>query len=159
MRKRRSSLVKSLQARGFPMVLVGDTGDSESLACSDMDNVLAARLAMDELLAQGHRRIAFCRGRGDVHVTWQRQEGYRQALAAYGIPAGCEPLGPGGRRLRMDAGNPTSVNYPHINVGGLSLTRTPERFGGTLGRLTQQASLLFLRPVSISPEELTSKGD
>ena len=81
-----SSLVKSLQARGFPMVLVGDTGDSESLACSDMDNVLAARLAMDELLAQGHRRIAFCRGRADVHVTWQRMEGYRQALAGYGIP-------------------------------------------------------------------------
>ena len=88
-----SPLVNSLQARGFPLLLVGDSGRGEGFACCDLDNVLAARLAVEELLMRGHRRIAFCRGRVDFHATWQRQEGYRQALAAYRIPVDERLLG------------------------------------------------------------------
>ena len=87
-------LVASLQARGFPLVVVGNSGEEDNIAYCDLDNVAAARLAVEEFLGQGHRRIAFCRGRADVHVTWQRQEGYRQALAAHGLQVQEDFLGP-----------------------------------------------------------------
>ena len=50
------------------------------------DNVAGARTATDHLIALGHRRIAHIRGRVDLESAELREAGYRQSLAAAGIP-------------------------------------------------------------------------
>jgi LacI family transcriptional regulator len=52
-----------------------------------MDNRIGARLATEHLLALGHRRIAFFGGHRDSSSCRQRQEGYVDALTAFGIEA------------------------------------------------------------------------
>lgn len=51
------------------------------------DYALGARMAVERLLALGHRRIAFLGGRMETIVTTERVRGYRAALDAAGIAA------------------------------------------------------------------------
>ena len=50
------------------------------------DEVGGARAAVEELLAHGHRRIAFINNYEDFPATRGRLTGYRQALEVYGVP-------------------------------------------------------------------------
>ena len=50
------------------------------------DNVGGARAAVDHLLSAGHRRIAFLGDRPAIFTAQERLRGYREALAAAGIP-------------------------------------------------------------------------
>lgn len=59
----------------------GDAGCSVAV-----DHVAGARLAVDHLLAQGHRRLAFVGGPTDMHQMVQRLAGMRAAVAAAGLP-------------------------------------------------------------------------
>lgn len=61
---------------------VGNPNMSTVLA----DNVTGARSAVDHLLGLGHRRIGFVAGRRDLESAAGREEGYRQALTAAGLP-------------------------------------------------------------------------
>ena len=70
----------------LPFVLVGDSREDNSLTCVDLDNVRASREATEHLIQQGHRRIAAFCGNYDFSSNEQRLFGYRQALAAAGIP-------------------------------------------------------------------------
>lgn len=49
------------------------------------DNVLGAVLAVDHLIAGGHRRIALVGGPADSSARQDRQRGYRDALARHGL--------------------------------------------------------------------------
>jgi LacI family transcriptional regulator len=51
------------------------------------DNAGGAREAVAHLIAAGHRRIAFLGDRPSVFTAAERRRGYRDALAAAGIPA------------------------------------------------------------------------
>ena len=51
-----------------------------------LDNVGGARLAVDHLVAHGHRRIGILVDRLDVYTLAERYDGYRQALEAAGLP-------------------------------------------------------------------------
>jgi LacI family transcriptional regulator len=51
------------------------------------DNTGGARAAVAHLIAAGHRRIAFLGDRPTVFTAAERRRGYRDALAAAGIPA------------------------------------------------------------------------
>lgn len=60
----------------------------------DVDNVAGARRAVDYLLAQGRRRVATITGPATMPAGIDRLQGYRDALAAAGLPEG--PTGDGG---------------------------------------------------------------
>jgi len=72
----------------------GKTGPSTVEA----DNVGGARAATQHLIELGHRRIAHIRGRTDLVSAQLREQGYREALEAAGIPFDPELVRVGGYR-------------------------------------------------------------
>ncbi len=72
----------------FPIVLLGEQITFPGLDHVGIDNVAAARTATDHLVSLGRTRIAFI-GAGaatDSQMADQRLQGYREALAAAGLP-------------------------------------------------------------------------
>ena len=71
---------------GFPVVIQGSQPGLE-VPSVDVDNEAGARMAVDHLLALGHRRIA-CITNAPLAYTAasERLTGYREALAAAGLP-------------------------------------------------------------------------
>jgi LacI family transcriptional regulator, galactose operon repressor len=51
-----------------------------------LDNLGGARAAVDHLLAQGHRRIAYVADPDALYTAAERLAGYRQAMEAAGVP-------------------------------------------------------------------------
>ena len=71
---------------GAPIVAIDPhTGQSE-LPTIDSDNLRGGQLATAHLLSLGHRRIAMLSGRPDLESSRLREQGYRQAMAAAGVP-------------------------------------------------------------------------
>ncbi len=71
---------------GAPIVAIDPhTGQSE-LPTIDSDNLRGGQLATAHLLSLGHRRIAKLSGRPDLESSRLREQGYRQAMAAAGVP-------------------------------------------------------------------------
>lgn len=56
-----------------------------------MDDGMAARQMTEHLLGLGHRRIALVRGHPDQVASLERERGFREAMAAAGVPE-CELL-------------------------------------------------------------------
>jgi LacI family transcriptional regulator len=71
---------------GAPIVAVDPHTGTDNLPTIDSDNLKGARLATEHLIGLGHRRIAMLSGRPDLQSAQLREEGYRQAMAAAGIP-------------------------------------------------------------------------
>ncbi len=78
-----------LAQAGIPFVTLTDACSGE-LNCVSADNVQGGYLATEHLLALGHRRVAYV---GDAFpnpygypTSELRYEGYRSALAEYGVP-------------------------------------------------------------------------
>jgi LacI family transcriptional regulator len=71
---------------GAPIVAVDPHAGPSDLPTIDSDNLRGAILATEHLLALGHRRIAMLTGRPDLQSARLREEGYRQALTAAGVP-------------------------------------------------------------------------
>ncbi|MEU5722430.1 LacI family DNA-binding transcriptional regulator [Micromonospora sp. NPDC047738] len=70
--------------RGIPVVLV-DRGSGRASRCSvAVDDVLGGRLAMDHLLDQGHRRIAYLGGPFSIAQVAERHAGAAAALEERG---------------------------------------------------------------------------
>jgi len=70
----------------LPIVLLDCFVADRSLPSVVPDEVQGGRTATDVLLQQGHRRIGFINEVGPLPAKWGRLEGYKQALAAYGVP-------------------------------------------------------------------------
>ncbi len=70
----------------IPIVLVNCFADDRSLPCIVPDEVGGGQLATETLLKKGHRRIGFVNVAAQEPAPLGRLEGYRQALAHYGIP-------------------------------------------------------------------------
>ena len=75
-------LVGRLIDDSVPFVMVGRHPD-ERVRYVDIDNVAAARMAVDHLARLGHRRIGIVTGPLDMPSASDRLEGYRRALAAH----------------------------------------------------------------------------
>ncbi len=74
------------QAESSPVVLMGQLPDS-GLPFVDVDNVSGAAMVTQHLIAHGHQRIGFIsNARPAYTASADRLTGYRQALAAAGIP-------------------------------------------------------------------------
>jgi len=78
-------LIPHLLRDGVPFVSVGRHTD-ERVHYVDTDNVGGARMAVDHLVRQGHRRIGTITGRLGLVSGQDRLKGYRQGLEASRIP-------------------------------------------------------------------------
>ncbi len=73
------------RAAGMALVFVDRPGrfiDADSVLT---DNAGGARQAVEHLIAQGHRRIAFLGDRPQIHTAAERLRGYEQAHAGHGL--------------------------------------------------------------------------
>jgi LacI family transcriptional regulator len=84
---RQDPRVDHLLKSGLPFVCHGRTEKAEGYAFVDMDGEAASRLAVERLLALGHRDIAYV-GPPSSTLTyaWHRRRGYALALEQGGIP-------------------------------------------------------------------------
>ncbi len=80
--------VEAVQKKGIPCVSVGIPADGADIPYVEVNHEHGIRMAVDELVLKGHRRIAFF----DYTLDWghlpsimAREEGYRNALSAAGI--------------------------------------------------------------------------
>ncbi len=71
---------------GAHVVAVDPHTGSSGFPAVDADSLRGARLATEYLLSLGHRRIALLAGRADLQSAKLREQGYREALAAAGVP-------------------------------------------------------------------------
>lgn len=81
--------LKPLVQSGVAVVVLGRTELEWSSAEIDnisIDNVAAARTAVDHLLENGHTRIAMIAGVRGTPPRERRVEGYREALAEHNVP-------------------------------------------------------------------------
>lgn len=69
-----------------PTVLLDCYVADRSLPSVVPDEVQGGRMATEVLLQKGHRRIGFINDVGPIPAMFGRLEGYKQALAAYGVP-------------------------------------------------------------------------
>ena len=69
----------------IPFVTFGRANDEWDFCWVDVDGYHGLRLAVEHLLAQGHRRIAFLGWPTGSQTGSHREQGYRDALAAAGI--------------------------------------------------------------------------
>jgi LacI family transcriptional regulator len=86
-----------------PIVAVDPHTGSSDLPTVDSDNLKGARLAIEHLLDLGHRRIAMLTGRPDLQSAQLREDGYRQAMLAAGLPVGAEMVREGGYDAEVSA--------------------------------------------------------
>lgn len=75
-------MVEALRRKHTPFVFLGDLPLASDVSCVDVDNVASAMRAIEFLVEQGHRRIAFLGGDPEVTSSRQREQGYRQALSS-----------------------------------------------------------------------------
>src|SRR4051812_3079953 len=79
-------LPRHLEDSGVPTVLGGAPVGVEPVSCVDADNRGGAQDAVEHLIGLGRRRIATIAGPQDMRVGVDRLSGYRDALAAAGLP-------------------------------------------------------------------------
>ena len=82
----------------IPVVAVDPHTGRTGPSTVEADNVGGARAATQHLIDLGHRRIAHVRGRSDLVSAQLREQGYREALEAAGIPFDPELVRVGGYR-------------------------------------------------------------
>jgi LacI family transcriptional regulator len=75
-----SDRMRRLRERGIPVVLVDRTSDDLSFSSVSVDDIAGGRLAVEHLLAQGRRRIAYIGG-SMIRQVSDRLAGARQAVA------------------------------------------------------------------------------
>jgi LacI family transcriptional regulator len=73
-------------ARQVPIVVTGRQLEAPNLFSLSFDNVEGARLATQHLIGLGHRRIVHITGDRDHADALEREQGYRLALDAAGLP-------------------------------------------------------------------------
>lgn len=69
-----------------PVVAVDPHVGASSFPTVGSDSLTGARTATEHLISLGHRRIGHLSGRPDLRSSELREQGYRQALEAAGIP-------------------------------------------------------------------------
>jgi len=79
--------LEALRASGAAIVLVNRTDGRGLLPAVVSDDMLGMRLAVDHLVALGHRRIAHLAGPQALSTGAGRRLGFEQALRAHGLKA------------------------------------------------------------------------
>jgi LacI family transcriptional regulator len=77
--------VSELREEGRPIVLVDRTIDGLSLPSVVTDNAEGLRLAVDHLVAKGHRRIGYLGGPTSITTFQERLHAFRRCLKQHGL--------------------------------------------------------------------------
>ena len=106
----------SLERLGVPAVVVGDLRGRARLPCVWTDDLDAAELAVDHLVALGHRRIARVGGTPQLLHSGIRKQGFRKAMAAAGLDPAMDidteySIEPATHDLLRSARPPTAIIY------------------------------------------------
>jgi LacI family transcriptional regulator len=113
------------------------TGPAD-LPTVDSDNLHGARLAVEHLLALGHRRIAMITGRPDLQSAVLREEGYRRALSAAGVAidenliefGAYDPdISADGARRLLAAANPPTAIFAANDLSAIAVIGVAEQLG------------------------------
>ncbi|MGP7796981.1 LacI family DNA-binding transcriptional regulator [Sphingomonas sp. CLY1604] len=78
-------ITRLLEAQGISFARIGSLKAGGGFALT-MDDEGAARLATEHLVGLGHRRIGFIAGSAEYELSGWRVAGWRQAMAAAGLP-------------------------------------------------------------------------
>lgn len=70
---------------GTPIVAIDPHAGPTDLPTVDSDNLYGARVAIEHLIALGHRDIGMLTGRADLKSAQLREQGFRQAMVAAGV--------------------------------------------------------------------------
>ena len=77
--------VRGLQRLGIPVVFLDRHPDGAPFSTVDVDDVAGGRTAVEHLLSQGHRRLAFVGGPSTLAQVRDRRCGAEQAVADSGL--------------------------------------------------------------------------
>jgi LacI family transcriptional regulator len=83
--QRHSPLLAQAAAEGLNVVLMNRVSDDTGFPSVSADNELGARLAVDHLIAAGHRAIAHLAGPQGLSTGLSRYQGFTAAMAAAGL--------------------------------------------------------------------------
>lgn len=82
---RKDARIDWLRASGYPFVAYGRTDDCADYSWLDLDNEKAGRLAVEHLLALGHKRFAYIHVDMGFSFAHQRHAGFASALREAGL--------------------------------------------------------------------------
>ena len=111
-------LPAAVARRGIPVVVGGRPPAGAGVSYVDVDNVQGARSAVEHLLAGGRRAIATISGPPDMSAGFDRNAGYRQALAAAGRERdpGLEGVGDFTQSGGAEAMRQILASRPHVDA-------------------------------------------
>jgi LacI family transcriptional regulator len=121
-----------------PIVAVDPHTGRSRLPTVAADNLHGTRLAIDHLLQLGHRRIGMVTGRPDLISGQLREQGYREALHAAGLPvdeallrSGSFESGPAGAAARalLCLPHPPTAIFAANDVSALATLETAAELG------------------------------
>lgn len=77
--------INELLKAGLPVVAIASGNVGEDISSVGIDDYRAGREMAEHLIAQGHSRIGFIKGRSDLSASKRRYEGFSAALRASGL--------------------------------------------------------------------------
>ena len=77
--------IQELYDRGIPFIMFDRVTEEIPVSKVTVDDAHGAYLAVNHLLEQGCRKIAYFSGPEDLYISKKRKEGYLEALAEFGI--------------------------------------------------------------------------
>lgn len=129
---------------GTPLVFLDRPPEGIEADTVLLDDRGGARVAVEHLLAQGHRRIAYVADPGELYTAAERLAGYRQAMAAAGAPIPPE-------LVRLDSHDAAQAETVARELLSLPLDRRPTAFFTSNNRHTVGA-LRALRALELEHE-------
>lgn len=130
--KREDERIRYLLESGFPFVAYGRTARPDAFPWFDFDNAACSRLAVERLVALGHKRIAYVHAPLDYNFAYERHAGFLAAMRKARLKVAPEWVVSGSldrrsgyaaaQQLLALAPRPSAVVVDN-NMGGIGLIR------------------------------------
>ncbi len=125
--------IRELSKKGFSIVVASERRFEELASAVVIDNFNGARQATEYLIGKGHKRIGFISGKPELTDSFDRLEGYSQALKDAGIPFIESLVAPGNYELSagqaaaekfLDMGDPPTAVFASNDRMAIGLLKT-----------------------------------
>lgn len=129
--------ITDVQYEGPVVAIDPHTGPS-NLPTVSADNLQGARLGVEHLLGLGHTRIGMVTGRPDLLSGQLREQGFREAHAAFGVDVDETLMQPGGfepepalaaARVLLSAANPPTAIFAANDLSALATLEAARELG------------------------------